>query len=68
MKLWFGCLVQKALGARNCVGLGLAALFKRLEAHEIVCAYVWLPCSKGFRRMKLCGPRLGCLVQKIVCA
>ena len=26
----FGCLVEKALGARNCVGLGLAALFKRL--------------------------------------
>ena len=42
-------LVQKALGTRNCVCLGLAALFKRLYAHEIVCAKVWLPCSKGFR-------------------
>ena len=25
---------------------------------------MWLPCSKGFRRMKLCAPRFGCLVQK----
>ena len=39
-----------------CGGLGLAALFKSLYRHiRLYVPKVWLPCSKGFRRMKLCA-------------